>query len=62
MCRVFQVTIEASVRVTEEVVAESEDEAGDIAMSTYTLDGATILDEEVIEIEEVTAYRAPATL
>ena len=62
MQRTYEVIIQATVRVKEEVVASNREEAEDIALGNYTLHGAYVTDEEVFDTVEITSYRDSATV
>ena len=55
--RHFKVTLAITLRQVMEVISADEDAANDIALATYHTVGAQVIDEEVEEIEEITAYR-----
>lgn len=53
----YLVTVEVKLQVQVEVSARNYDEASEVALDLYTLEGSKILADEVVAIEDVTNYR-----
>ena len=60
--RLYEVIIRSIVEVREDVWANDEDEAADIALNNYTLKGGVIIGEDTYDVREVTDYREPVTI